>query len=86
MQSTASYFENPFELPAEGRLCPCGAGRVETTAHALLHCPLYADMRAGFTNAQRALRDTVAGAHKYELSAEEALHALGNRRYVPHAL
>ena len=59
--------------PAEGRLCPCGAGCVETTAHALLQCPLYADMREAFDNAQRALRDAVAVAHKYELSAEEAL-------------
>ena len=30
-------------------------------------------MRGGFANAQRALRDTVTGAHKYELLAEEAL-------------
>ena len=30
-------------------------------------------MREGFTDAQRALRDTVADTHKYELSAEEAL-------------
>ena len=59
--------------PAEGRLCPCGAGCVETTEHALLRCPLGADMRAAFASAQRALRDAVADAHKYELAAEEAL-------------
>ena len=59
--------------PAEGRLCPCGAGCVETTEHALLRCPMGADMRAAFASAQRALRDAVADAHKYELAAEEAL-------------
>ena len=59
--------------PAEGRLCPCGAGRVETAAHAMLQCPLYADIREGFTDAQRALRDAVAAEHKYALPAEEAL-------------
>ena len=59
--------------PAEGRLCPCGAGRVETAEHALLQCPLYADLKGEFTDAQRALRDVVAGAHRYELSPEEAL-------------
>ena len=59
--------------PAVGRLCPCGAGCVETTAHAVLQCPLYADLRGELGDAQRKLRDTVAAEHKYELQDEEAL-------------
>ena len=58
---------------AEDRLCPCGAGCVETTAHAVLWCPLYADLRGGLGDAQRRLRDTVAAEHQYELQDEEAL-------------
>ena len=70
--------------PAEGRLCPCGAGCVETTAHALLQCPLYADIREAFDSAQHALRDAVAGTHKYELSAEEALRWAIDDMYPMH--
>ena len=44
--------------PAESRLCPCGAGCVETTAHAVLECTLYADEAAGGAGrrAARAVR------------------------------
>ena len=38
----------------------------------LAHDRLVADLRAAFAGAQRALRDTVADAHEYELAAEEA--------------
>ena len=59
--------------PATDRLCPCGAGCVETTAHAVLQCPLYADLRGELGDAQRKLRDTVAAEHAYVLEGDEAL-------------
>ena len=48
---------------------------------------MYADMRAAFANAQRALRNAVADAHKYELAAEEALRwAIDDMCCGPHSL